>query len=234
MITLEKTGKTVEEALQTALAELGVTREHVDLDVLEEGSKGILLGFGAKHARIKVTLKEEQKEEPEPEPAKEEETLPVQEEQISLSEVIKEGQEFLAEVLGLMGLKCELVVSQQTDHVRIDIKGDNIGILIGKHGHTLDALQYILNIVVNKKTEEKNNFVLDVEGYRAKREQTLRELAKKLAAKVKEEKRSIVLEPMLPYERKIIHTTLQNNPHVNTYSQGGEPIRKVVITPSKK
>ena len=205
MKTLEATGKTYEEALMAGLAQMGLPSDKVDVEVLEEGSKGFL-GIGAKPYRLRLTKKDT--------PA-------------------LRAEEFLQNVTELMGLDVVLDVQDEEEALRIEMQGDNQGILIGHRGETLDALQYLTSLLVNKGGKDDRRVTLDTEGYRAKREQTLINLANRMAAKVQRSGRRMVLEPMNPYERRILHATLQDNPHVTTHSEGEEPNRRVVIAPKR-
>lgn len=201
MKTLEMTGKTVESAIDRALVQLNTTIDKVDVEILENASKGFL-GFGAKEARIKVVLKED-------------------------SEDI--AKEFLFNIFKQMNIDARLEVELKKDGLFVNIVGEGMAILIGKRGQTLDSLQYLVSLVVNKNRDDYLRVVLDTENYRRKREETLIKLANKLAYKVKKYRKSIVLEPMNPYERRIIHSAVQNNEFVNTRSEGEEPYRKVVL-----
>lgn len=198
---VEKSGKSVEEALRLALIDLEATREQVEVEILEEGSKGFL-GIGAKETKIKVTKKND------------------------VNEIAKN---FLFSILNEMNIDAQIDVNQVNDSLNINIVGEDMAILIGKRGQTLDSLQYLVSLVVNKERDDYLRVVLDTENYRAKRKETLEALAEKLAAKVKKSRKNVILEPMNPYERRIIHSTLQNNPNVSTKSEGDEPYRKVVI-----
>ncbi|MBE0451148.1 MAG: protein jag [Clostridia bacterium] len=198
---VEKTGKSVEEALRLALIDLEVTREEVDYEIIEEGAKGFL-GFGAKEFRIKVSKKN------------------------SVTDV---ARNFLESVLKEMNIKAELDLKQDNETLSINMNGEDMAILIGKRGQTLDSLQYLISLVVNKGRDEYIRVVLDTENYRMKRKETLENLADKLAYKVKKTRKNVILEPMNPYERRIIHSALQNNSSVSTKSEGDEPYRKVVI-----
>jgi spoIIIJ-associated protein len=198
---VEKTGKSVEEALRLALIDLEVTREEVDYEIVEEGAKGFL-GFGAKEFKIKVSKKN------------------------SVTDV---ARNFLESVLKEMNIKADLDIKQENETLSINMNGEDMAILIGKRGQTLDSLQYLISLVVNKGRDEYIRVVLDTENYRMKRKETLENLADKLAYKVKKTRKNVVLEPMNPYERRIIHSALQNNPNVSTKSEGDEPYRKVVI-----
>lgn len=204
--SVETTGKTVNDAILAALTELGLEINEVDkveVEVLDEGSKGIFGLIGSKMARIKVTLKETSADC---------------------------AREFLLDVIQKMGVTAELNAKEEDNNVYMELKGSNIGILIGRRGETLDALQYLTSLVVNKNSDTYKRVILDTENYRKKREETLEKLAERLAGRVIKYKKSLTLEPMNPYERRIIHSALQNNKQVRTYSIGDEPNRKVVIT----
>jgi len=197
----EKFGRTVEEAAALAAADLNLSVEDVEIEVLEEPTKGFL-GIGAKSARVKVTAKKTAE---------------------------KTALDFTKEVIEKMGLNLNVVSKQDDNIIYIDIDGKDSGTVIGKRGQTLDSLQYLVNLVVNKNTDKYVKVVVNAENYREKRETTLEQLAIRLAGKVSKTRRSVRLEPMNPYERKIIHTTLQDDVRVNTRSEGDEPFRRVVI-----
>lgn len=202
----EHYGKTVEEAKENAMKELGATSEdQVEVEVLDEGSKGVF-GWGSKFARVRVKLKEESQD------------------------FIEKA---LRDILRMMKLQGEIDREVHENEYKFNITGLDLGILIGRRGQTLDSLQMLLNLIANKKSQDKVKVTLDVEGYRERRERSLRDLAQRLAEKVRTEKRNVVLEPMMPNERRIIHLALQNNPYVSTYSQGEEPMRKVIIVPKR-
>lgn len=204
---VEKTGRTIDEAVTEALIELGATRDEVDIQVLEEGAKGFLGLFGSKIARVRVSKK------------------------IKTAGV---ATQFLKDVFKAMELDVMIEVEEESEELGINLQGDQMGILIGKRGQTLDALQYLVSLVVNKEEEEYIRVKLDAENYRQRRKETLENLANNLAKKVRNTRRRVVLEPMNPYERRIIHSTLQGNPYVKTHSEGEEPYRKVIITPQLK
>lgn len=207
--SVEKSAKTVEEALAAALADLGVGEERVTVDVLEEPSKGLFGFIGGKPARVQVTLR------------------PV--------DALAVGRQFLEDVFQSMKIDVELELAEAAEGgpVNINLRGEDLGILIGKHGQTLDALQYLANLAANRDAEEKIKLILDVEDYRRRREETLQRLALRLASKVKRLGEPVVLEPMTPHERKIIHMALQEDRRISTYSEGDEPNRKVVIAPKR-
>ena len=203
MDEIRKTAKTVEEAIAAALAELGVSREEADITVIDEGTKAFLGMFGGKDAVVLV------KKNFQPE---------------------REAESFLREIFLTMGLIVKIKAEMKDKHLFVELTGDDMGILIGKRGQTLDALQYLVNLVVNKKSPYYISVMLDTENYRQRRRETLESLAFNLAKKVKHTRRNVVLEPMNPYERRIIHSALQNDRYVTTYSEGEEPYRNVVIT----
>ena len=203
---VEKSAKTVDEAVRLALIELGLHKDEVEIEVLDEGSKG-LFGIGAKNAVVKVS---------------------------QLVNLESRARDFLNEVFLAMGLRVELDIKTDGKLMTINLIGDNMGIIIGKRGDTLDALEHFTNLCVNKGDGEYVKVILDTENYRARREQTLVKLAKSLASSVSRNGRKITLEPMHSNERRIIHATLQNHAHVDTFSIGEEPNRKVVIAPKKK
>lgn len=196
-------GRTVEEAIEKALAELNATKDQVEKKILEMPSKGIMGIFGAKNAKVEVSLIE-----------------------LSLEET---ANAFLQGIFKKFGVVATCVMTLDQRNLNITIEGEDMGILIGRRGQTLDAIQYLTSLVVNKASEEYIRVVIDTENYREKRESTLKELALKLAKKVERSRKKVVLEPMNPYERRIIHATLQNQKKVYTYSEGEEPFRKVVI-----
>lgn len=198
----EAVAKTPEEAIEKALQALDATIDQVDLDIFEESSKGLLGFLKSKEVRVVATLKE----------------VPTD-----------KGVKFLEDVLKGMNIDATLKSTYNEKELKLDIEGSNMGIVIGRRGQTLDALQYLTSLVVNRNTEDYTRIVLDTENYRDKREKSLVNLANKLAYRAKKYKKNIVLEPMNPYERRIIHASLQNNKHVSTRSEGEEPYRKVVI-----
>ena len=199
---IETAGKTVDDAIEAALKQLGAEMDDVEVTVLEEGSKG-LFGIGSRQARVQVRLK--------PDPA-------------------EEGVCFLESVFEKMNVDVDIEKYEDEESVLFKISGKDSGIIIGRRGETLDALQYLTSLVVNKSSKKYMRVTIDIENYREKREETLARLARRLADKVVKYRRNISLEPMNPYERRIIHSTLQNNEYVETYSVGEDPNRKVVIT----
>ncbi|MBU3129500.1 protein jag [Clostridium tagluense] len=203
MKIIEMMGKNVEDAIGNALKELKVTRDKVKVETIDEGSKGFLNIIGVKPAKIRVTVKRDS---------------------------LYEAKNFLTEVLNSMSMKAEINLKDENNEIRIDLIGPNMGLLIGYRGETLDSLQYLVSLVVNKShDEEYKRVILDTENYRAKREETLKRLASKIAYKVRVSGRVLKLEPMNPYERRIIHSTLQNDSYIYTFSEGEEPYRRVVV-----
>lgn len=209
METVKATGKTLEEAIESAKASLKCSVEQMEYQVLEEGSKGIL-GFGAKPVVIQATRKQEE-----------------------LTEQVKG---FIRTVLDRMGLMAEIRVREEEENIRVNLAGPKMGLIIGYRGETLDALQYLTSLAVNKERshDDYKRVIIDTEGYREKREETLKHLAEKTAWKVSKYGKSIKLDPMNPYERRIIHSRLQDYPNVKTHSEGEEPFRKVVVEPDKQ
>lgn len=248
MNVVEKTGKTVEDAVKAALAELGVSRDEVEVEVLESSKSSILGLFGGRDAKVRVTVKEAPAPEPEAAaeepaeaPAKEPEEVPeapaapekkpAEDRAADLAATAAAAKEFLEQIFKAMGMDLiiEKFVNQKEDEVVLKIHGEGIGVLIGKHGQTLDALQYLTSLAGNKGRKTWNRVILDAENYRERRRQTLERLAKNLADRVRRTHKKAMLEPMNPYERKIVHMSLQNDPAITTYSEGEEPYRKVVI-----
>jgi len=205
MRSVEKTGRTVDEALAAALQDLAVPSDRVKVEVVDEG-KGGFLGIGAKPAVVRVTVKESRKEKVE---------------------------QFLGGVCEAMDVDVAVAVKEDGEYLHADITGAEAGILIGHHGQTLDAMQYLLNLVASKVEEGSQRVVLDVEGYRKRREETLTRLASRLAERVRRNGEPMVLEPMSAHERRVIHLALQDDPYVVTGSEGEDPFRRVVIQPKR-
>lgn len=241
---IEVSAKTVQDALTEASIKLGLTSDQVEYEVIEKGSTGFL-GIGNKPAKIRARKKEEPVEAEKPveetvEDVAEEAVETVSEEKAPatakkekvLVDPKVSSREFLTAVLEKMDIKAELEISDNKKEgcLEINIIGKNMGILIGKRGQTLDSLQYLTSLVVNKGTEEYVRIKLDTENYRQRREETLENLARNIAYKVKKTKRPVSLEPMNPYERRVIHYALQNDKFVTTHSEGEEPYRHVVVT----
>ena len=207
---IEISAKNVSEAITEACQKLSVPSDKLDYEVIDEGSTGFL-GIHAKPAKIKAMIKEEEK------------TVDIA------------AKDFLADVFKCMNIAAVIDVKYDEDErvINIDLSGDDMGVLIGKRGQTLDSLQYLTSLVVNKNSENYIRVKLDTENYRQRRKETLENLAKNISYKVKRTKRPVSLEPMNPYERRIIHSALQNDRYVTTHSEGVEPFRRVVVTLKK-
>ncbi|MBP2659131.1 MAG: single-stranded nucleic acid binding protein [Firmicutes bacterium] len=203
MTSVDMTGKTVEEAVRLALNELQVGEDRIEYEVLEAPSKGLFGFIGSKPAKVRVTIK------------------PI--------DPVQVAHEFLKTVFDLMKLEVQIERVGKEDSINFNIRGNDLGILIGKHGQTLDALQYLTNLTANRDIDGKVRIILDVEDYRQRRTDTLNRLAARLADSVKRRGEKVVLEPMSPNERKIIHMALQDDQRIITYSEGEEPYRKIVI-----
>ena len=240
-LSIEKSAKSKEEAVEAALKELGLSREEVEVEVLDEGSKGFL-GLGARDARVavtpkegaepKITVKPEKKavkpavSKSEPK-AKREPRVKKQ----SVNGVEADAVQFLSDIFKAMNLEVEVSASLNGEDMTINLSGENMGIVIGKRGDTLDSLQYLTSLVVNQRSEDYIKVSIDTENYREKRTEALLALSARLADKVTRTGKCFTLEPMNPYERRIIHSSLQDNENVTTYSVGNDPYRKVVIAP---
>ena len=253
MEEIRVSAKTLSDAITEALIQLGVTSDQLEYDVIEKGSSGFL-GIGAKQAVISarrkktaeapVELEEIKFDKPKvkPEPKREEKRPPVPAKkaerpalEAKTEETIRESEKFLQDVLKTMDMEVKIhseVDSEGT--LCIELEGEHMGILIGKRGQTLDSLQYLTNRVANKTQDGYIRVKLDTENYRARRKATLENLAKNIAHKVKRTRKPVSLEPMNPYERRIIHSVLQSDKYVSTHSEGEEPYRRVVITPSRR
>lgn len=239
----EFSAKTVDDAITAACQDFFVTSDKLDYEVLEEGSSGFL-GIGAKPALIKARVKEDKEivkesvKEPVKEVLKEEKKFVKETAKVSnvdVREVEEAAKKFLGEVFDAMEM--EVIVDAKYDDAEkaldVDMRGEEIGILIGKRGQTLDSLQYLVSLVVNRGQADYIRVKLDTENYRQRRKETLENLAKNIAYKVKRTKRPVSLEPMNPYERRIIHSALQNDRYVTTHSEGEEPFRRVVVSLKK-
>lgn len=205
MRSVVKVSKTIDDAVEEALIELDVKLDDVEVEVLEEPSRGLLGLIGVKDAVVKVNV---------------------------TYDPFAIADEFLAKILFEMGLTGLTEIRKEDDILFIDIKGvdpKEMGIIIGRRGSTLDAVQYLLSLVINKGREDYLKVVIDINDYRSKREGTLEKLAHRMAKKAKKNKRVVKLEPMNPYERRIIHSALQDVDYITTYSEGEEPYRRVVI-----
>lgn len=204
---IEISAKNVDDAITQATVQLGITSDQLEYEVLDKGSTGFL-GIGSKNAVIKARKK------------------------FSIDENVIE---FLSSIFDAMKMEVEILVAvNEEEHIiEVELKGDDMGILIGKRGQTLDSLQYLTNLAINKHSDEYYKVKIDTEDYRKRRKETLENLAKNIAYKVKRTKRPVSLEPMNPFERRLIHSALQNDRYVTTHSEGDEPYRHVVVTLKK-
>lgn len=201
---IEKTAKSTDDAIKAGLLELGVSERDVDVEIIEEGTKGFL-GIGAKEAKVVLSVKDPN---------------------------AVNAKKFLADIFGAMNM--EVNIDAQTsgsDSLSVNLSGDDMGIIIGKRGDTLDSIQYLTSLIVNQETDDYVKVTVDTENYREKRTNALLQLSERLAAKVVKTGKKYTLEPMNPYERRVIHANLQENTEVTTYSIGEDPYRKIVIAP---
>ncbi len=204
MREITASGQTIEEAIGSALQQLDIGRDRADIEVIDEGKKGLFGIFGSARAVVKVREK---------------------------TNHIEETEQFLNEVAKNMGLDVSIETVVEEGHVTYTLAGEKIAILIGKRGRTLNALQYLTQLVLNKNVDEYFKVTVDAEGYRKRREETLIELAQKMREKALRVKGKVALEPMPAYERKVIHSSLQGSNDITTYSDGVEPHRHIVIQP---
>ena len=202
--SVERVGKTVEHAIADALEILGAVREDVDVQIIDKGASGFLGLIGSRPARVSVKRK---------------------------LDPIEAVEQFLLEVTSAMGVPVKVTSSRKDRHLYVNLVGQNVGVLIGKRGQTLDSLQYLTNLAANRSGAPEFSVILDTENYRKRRKETLEALAMSLARKAKSTQKSVILEPMTRYERHVIHTVLQRVSGIRTYSEGNEPHRNVVIAP---
>ncbi|NLY11858.1 MAG: protein jag [Firmicutes bacterium] len=209
MKDIEVCGRTVEEAIQEALIKLNTTRDQVEINIIEEGNKGLFGILGSKQARVFVERKP------------------------TIEWKVVVAKDYLNRLLEKMNIEAQVKVRSDEGCVFVDISGENLGFMIGRRGQTLDALQYLTGLVVNREGGEWIRVVIDIEGYRYRREQTLRALARRMAYKVQTTGRRVALDPMNALERRIIHSQLQEFDDLETHSEGKEPFRRVIISPKK-
>jgi len=249
----EFSAKNLDDAITEACETLMVTSDRLDYEVISKGSSGFL-GIASKPVVIKARIKEEApaveevKEEPKKEEKKEvkkEEKKEAPKEEVKTEkkassningdELVAKANAFLKDVFGAMNMEVNLNTrfNAQENILDVELSGDEMGVLIGKRGQTLDSLQYLISLVVNRESEEYIHVKVDTENYRERRKATLENLAKNISIKVKKTRQSVALEPMNPYERRIIHSALQNDRYVTTHSEGDEPFRRVVVTLKK-
>lgn len=200
------TGHTVKEAVESALAQLNTTEDRIEITIVDEGKKGVFGIFGSRPAVVKAVKK---------------------------PDAIEEAEKFLKDVSGKMGVSIEIETLRDGKNVQFILSGEKIALLIGKRGQTLNSLQYLTQLVINRYAEQYLNVVLDAEDYRKRRQDTLIQLAERLAQKALKTGKEIALEPMPSYERKVIHTALVNNKRIKTYSDGNDPHRHIVIAPAR-
>jgi spoIIIJ-associated protein len=200
------TAKTIDDAVQKALQELDVPRERVTIRVLEEPSKGLFGLIGARDAKVEVEY---------------------------VHDPVQHGREFLLDVLKNMNIDATVETRQTEEGILFDIQGSNLGVIIGRRGQTLDALQYLVNVVANRNADKHIRVILDAENYRLRRRETLEQLADRIAKKALQLKRNVRLEPMSAAERKVIHAFLQKRTDVYTFSEGEEPHRYIVVAPKE-
>lgn len=203
---IQASGKTIDEAVENGLKELGCSKDDVEVKILEVPYKGFLGVFGSKDAQVELELKDQTEDA---------------------------TRQFLQSMFQAMNLEVQIDIEYQKDQLNIELSGPNMGVVIGKRGQTLDSIQYLTSLVANKNRDKYVKVFMDTENYRKKREETLVRLASKMAKNVKATRRTMVLEPMNPYERRIIHAALQSDPKIQTYSEGEEPYRKVAISLKK-
>ena len=201
------TGQTVEEAVKSALAQLQTSKDRTDIDIIDEGKKGIFGIFGSRPAVVKVTV---------------------------IIDPIEEAKKFLTQVSEQMGAPAEIEIKREGKHVHFIMTGEKIALLIGKRGQTLNSLQYLTQLVINRFSNQYLTVILDAEDYRKRRNETLVQLAHRLAGKALKSGKDVTLEPMPSYERKVIHAALSDNKRVKTFSDGSEPHRFIVISPAKR
>ncbi len=239
MKSVEKHARTVEEALELALIALGATEEEVDVEILEKDSSGFLGLFGGRDAHIRVTLKEKPEEKKDDDVFAPENIVleELQQLGIDVSEPAQTEEqdpkeflaEFLEDLLQKMYLDATVEIRDGVDGLEAIIDGEDMSLLIGRRGRTLDALQYLTNLVLNRKREEYIHVLVDSQNYRAKRREALEQMAYRMAEKAKRQRKDIMLNPMNAYERRIIHSALQKDPHVSTRSEGKDPNRQIII-----
>jgi len=235
---MEFKGKTKSDAITEACRHFSIPSDRLDYEVVDEGKAGFL-GMGARPAVVKARVKEQREEVIEPVVTAETPvtaSAAVEAEKTVDIDVEAVSKKFLADVFAAMGIAVEISATYNDPQksLEVELSGDEMGVLIGKRGQTLDSLQYLISLVVNKRTGEYIRVKVDTENYRQRRRETLENLAKNIAYKVKRTRRPVSLEPMNPYERRIIHSALQNDKYVTTHSEGDEPFRRVVVTPKRE
>jgi len=202
--SITRHGRDVDEAVANALSELGVSRDEVQVEVIEEGSRGILGIIGQREARVRVTVDRDK---------------------------ARFVQEFARELINHINADTEVTVSETDQLIVCEVEGDDLGLIIGRHGATLNAMQYLLNVAASRGSSDRRPVMLDAGDYRQRRRRNLAQVAERMASRAVKTGRSVRMEPHPPHERKIVHVSLQSNPQVTTESEGQDPHRYVVITP---
>lgn len=226
-------GKTIEEAVKQGLAKLGTTEDQVAVNVLEQPSRGFLGLIGVKEAKVELTLLTETTPTAPPQGNRSEDRQAVSSKENTEGaeqEPYEVAASFIRDVGESMGLSVDVQIVHQKDNTVLNISGNDLGVLIGRRGQTLDSLQYLTNIIANRYSDTFIRIVLDAENFRERRKKTLEDLAVRLAGRVVRTRKEVALEPMSPQERKVIHSKLQDHPEVKTFSKGDEPNRRVIIT----
>jgi len=234
MASLETEGKSIEEAVEAACIQLNVPKERLEIEVLNSGSVGIFGIMGSKKARVRATVKEESAEtisEPQTETQSVSASMPVLE---SEYDIVSEAGTLIRDILNLMGVEATLQITKERETLHVKIEGDKNGLLIGRRGQNLDALQYLITRILNRKSPDKTKVVLDSGDYRIRRESYLEDLALKMAAKAKQTGKPVVISPLPAHERRIIHLTLEKDKSLKTISRGEGQLKKMVIFALKK
>src|SRR5438094_1178803 len=238
----EFTGRSVEEAIERGLRSLGKKRTDVDIEILEKGKPANVLGIGGEDARVLLTFQEEESVQ-EPEPVVDEAEVPRRPDALrerdeesedaaspALAEELAAGAGVLKDLLALMGVEAEVALDDRPRHEGVEVLGPDLGALIGRGGENLVALQQITSAITSRRVGRTVHIPVDIEGYRRRREDQLREIARRVAARVRTSGQAVTLEPMLAYERRIVHLAVQDTPGVKTESVGVDPNRRVVIS----
>lgn len=225
---IEKSGKSVDEAIATALEELNLTRDQVNVEILEEPKAGFL-GLATHPAIVRVTPRGEESAETSAEEVSE---IKTESDTEDISDKAESARALLQQILDQMKIQATVSVkSTADDQIDLSMEGEDVGILIGKHGQTINALQYLMGVIINRKAEKHMRVILDAEDYRERRASLLQEMARNMAETVKQRKEEAVFEPLPAIERRVIHMALKDDPEIRTYSEGVEPERCVVISP---
>jgi len=224
MKSIEMEGKTIEEAIHKACAELNAAREDLEIEVLSNGSSGFLGLVGAKKALIRATLKSSAEKAPSLHTAT----------ASSSDSLAEKAQKTLRDILSFLGMEAKIQIKDEPDRLWVSFQGDGSGLLIGRKGETLEALEYLVNKIVHRGAEDKKKIVVDTENYRARREEALIKLAKRMGEKAKRSGKPVTMNPLNAHDRRIVHLALQNDKALRTHSKGTGLYRKIVISPEKK